>query len=578
MKVSRKWLKELVNLKVSEDELVRLLPLRTIGIKEVTSQYIELDMKGYNRADLLSLRGVAYEVEAITDSGVKFKEEDEYIWDGKKLPKIDIKVQDSNLAPLYCLAKIAGLKVGPSSKDWIKKLSDSGYRSINNIADVTNLVMIEYGQPLHAFDANEVKDEKIIVRTAKKGEELTTLDNKKRVLEESDLLITDQEKPLGIAGVMGGKNSEISDSTTTILLEAAIFDPKNLRKTATRLGLQSEASKRFYHGLTQKRLFQALSAAIKMYQDLGGKLTGLSIVGEYPEKQKQIDLSQKKVNSLIGVNIQGKDVESYLKKLHFDVTPDSTAQASLNDNSSWSVRPPYFRLDVEIEEDVIEEVARLYGYEKIPAKALAGEIPRAVDQSLFNLIHNIKNELVKIGLTEVQTYPYFSTKVLGALGFYKKDNLKHLVKVANPISAETEYLRQNLWPNLLEVVDRNLRQGFQDIAVFEVGKVYKEEKEPYEKYLVSVVLMNNTEYPIKELHSLLQIFSEQLGVKIHFGNQILEDRELFHPNRNYSLSVYGDKLNGKHIGMLVEIHPSVVNKFGIDKRVAMLELEITKLL
>lgn len=258
MRVSMSWLKELVDLKIPLKEMIRLLPLRTVGLKEASQDSFELDMKGYNRADLLSMRGVAYEIAAITNSEVSFKENLDYIWEKLQLPAVETEVKDANLAPVYCLAKIEGLKVDKSSPDWIKKLNDSGMRTVNNIADVTNLIMLEYGQPLHAFNSNTVKDGKIIVRKASQEERIVTLDNKTRNLEAADLLITDPEKALGIAGVMGGKNSEVSDSTTTILLEAAIFDPVNLRNTATRLGLQSEAGKRFQHGLTKKKTTSSL--------------------------------------------------------------------------------------------------------------------------------------------------------------------------------------------------------------------------------------------------------------------------------------------------------------------------------
>ena len=239
MKISIDWLKELVDLKAPIDEVIRLLPLRTIGTKEITHDFIELDMKGYNRADLLSMRGVAYEITAITDSKVTFSEpkENEYIWMGQNLPETPVKVGDQELSPLYCIAKITGLKVEPSSKKWVKKLIDSGIRTVNNIADVTNLVMLEYGQPSHAFDAAKVKGS-VGVRLAQKDERMTTLDGKIRNFTETDLLITDGDGPIGLAGVMGGKESEITDTTTEILLEVAIFDPKTIRKTANRLALR----------------------------------------------------------------------------------------------------------------------------------------------------------------------------------------------------------------------------------------------------------------------------------------------------------------------------------------------------
>ncbi len=554
MKVSIDWLKELVDLKISVKELAELLPLRTIATKEVTDEFIELDMKGYNRADLLSLRGVALEVAAITDSKLKLEEESEQELHknmrSHEIVSLDVKVENPFLCPIYCLVKIEGLKVEKSLPEVIKKLNSSGIRSVNNIADITNLVMLEYGQPLHAFDARAVKNEKILVRTAKKGERITTLDGKTRDLEEYDLLIADPQNNLGIAGVMGGMDSEITDSTTTILLEAAIFDPVSVRKTSRRLGLHSEASKRFIHGLTKQRLFQALSGAIKDYEKLGGKITAISMVGNYEREAKKITLRKEKVNSLIGVSTLSEEIEEYLKKLYFDV--------SAIDNKKWEVTPPFFRLDVEIEEDVIEEVARMYGYEKIPPKALEGELPKKIDQKLFNLIHNLKLELVKLGLTEVQTYSFFSTAVLENLEIDRNK----LVKIANPISSETEYLRDIIWPNLIEVISRNIKQGFDDIAIFEIGKVYshKEDGAPEEKYSLTFALMNGSDNPIQELYRLYQKLKNSLGVKlVHPPGEILR-AELFHPTR--------------FINNMGEVHPRVVNKFRIDSRIAVLEITL----
>src|SRR5579884_3774388 len=197
MKVSISWLKELVDINKPIDEVVKLINLKTIGTKEVTEDFIELDMKGHHRADLLSMRGVALEVGAITDSPLKF--EDNVPTLPADLPQVDIQIDDTNLFPFYSLVKIENLQVGPSPQEWAKKLEACGMRSVNNVADVTNLVMLEFGQPLHSFDAYQVKEEKIVVRTAHQGEEIETLDGKLRTLENSDLLITDPEKALGIA-------------------------------------------------------------------------------------------------------------------------------------------------------------------------------------------------------------------------------------------------------------------------------------------------------------------------------------------------------------------------------------------
>lgn len=566
MKVSISWLKELIKLDRSINGVIKLLPLRTVGIKEVTPDFFELDMKGYNRPDLLSMRGVALEISAFTDSKISFSEpeENEYLWAGKNLPKTDILVEDTKLCPTYCLAKIEGLKVDKSSSEWIKKLNDCGMRTVNNVADVTNLIMLEYGQPLHAFDADTVKNGKIIVRTATQGEKIVTLDNKTRNLERSDLLITDPGKVLGIAGVMGGKDSEVTDSTTIIFLEAAIFDPGNLRKTAARLNLPSEASKRFQHGLTQKRCLQAFSAAIKTYQDLGGTLTGISIVGKMEDTEKTITLRKSQMDSLIGVEIPEKDVENYLQKLNFQIL--RTQGDAL---CAWEVISPYYRLDIEIEADVIEEVARMYGYEKLPSKEPAGKIPEKIDQSLFELINNLKEALAKIGLDEVQTYSFYSTDVLTN---FKMDTGK-LIKIANPMSSETQFMRDRLWPNLLEAVAKNLK-SYDQVAIFEINRIYIKGPEFKEEYRLSLALSNNHPENIKQLYGLFEKVKKDLSLNINLENQEMNENEkkLFHPVRFWNLEKDGQK-----IGEIAEVHPRTVNGFGVEKRVAILEIAIEKI-
>lgn len=563
MKISIDWLKELVDLKVPIEEVIRLLPLRTIGIKEVTKDFFELDMKGYNRSDLLSMRGVALEVAAITDSEVSFEEPNpnNFTWTGKDLPEAQVKVENPDLSPLYCIAKISGLKVVPSNPECIKKLADSGIRTVNNIADITNLVMLEYGQPSHAFDADTIKDKTLIVRTAKEGETLTTLDGKTRNLLPSDLLITDPEKAVGLAGVMGGKNSEVTDATTEILLEVAIFDPKTIRKTANRLALPSEASTRFLHGLTKVKALQALDTLIRMYQSSGGKLEAISIVDNLEEKIKTIALTQAKMNSLIGIEIPSEEVESSLKKLGFSLASQGDALRV------WEVRVPYFRLDINIEEDLIEEVARMYGYEKIPPQELRGQLPEKIDQSLFDFIYNLKIKLVELGLTEVQTYSFYSTAVLNNLN---KDKSR-LVKIANPISSETEYLRDNVWPNLLEKTAENLKY-FKEVAIFEIGKAYQAKPELKEEYRLSMLISDNSNDPTPELY---QIFQETIShlpgerLQLHLEGET-EERKYFHPTRFAAL-----EKDGEQVGWLAEIHPRITNKFGVEQRMAVLEIVLS---
>lgn len=564
MKVSKEWLKELVNLTVSMDEVERILPLKTIGTKEITDKFIELDMKGYNRADLLSMRGVAYEIGAITNSQVSFTELDKFVWEQENYDQLKVEVEDLEACPTYCLVKIEGLKVAESPKGWKEKLESCGMRSINNIADITNLVMLEYGQPLHSFDAQNVANQEIIVRKAKEGEEIETLDSKKRILKMSDLVIADAEKALGIAGVMGGKNSEITEKTTEILLEAAIFDPLMLRETSQRLGLNSEASKRFYHGLTRKRLLQALDKAIKLYQEMGGKVVSISLIGDFEDVQKEIQLRVDKTNSLIGVQLEEKEIKNFLQRLNFKVSDD------------FLVTRPYFRLDIEIEEDLIEEVARMYGYEKIPAKTLPDHQMSKTDQKLFEFIAKLKQKLVEKGLVEIQSYSYFSTIVLDFLGF-NSTNINRLVKLSNPISSETEYLRTDLWPNLVKIGVDNLKRGVEDVAIFEVGKVYlpQEGNRPEERVRLGMLIADKSESEVIELYFVLKETLTNLGVEIEYKKDkpMSQAAFLFHPNK--SMFFYK---KGEIIGGISEIHPRITDKLGSNTKIGILEIDISSLL
>ena len=565
MKVSINWLKEFVDYNLSPAELADKLSLTSVGVKEQTEDFLELDLT-YNRGDLLSLRGVVREIAAVTDSKPLFSSSESS--DGllqKDLPKIRVEVQDEKLCPVYCVAKIEGLEVKPSSGEWVKRLNDCGVRSVNSVADVTNLIMLEYGQPMHAFDASKVKDETIVVRVANPSEKVVTLDGKNRDLEGTDLLIADSEKALGLAGVMGGKDSEVTETTETILLEAAIFDPVANRNTSKRHGIYSEATKRFQHGLTKTNLLQALAAAIKMYESLGGKLTAITLTGNLQDENKTVHLTQQKVNSLMGVNISSKQIESTLLKLGFKVDPSRSVPKGYT-LSAWEVTVPYWRLDINIEEDLIEEVARMYGYEKIEGTSLPGEKAIELDQSFYEFIYNLKVALKGTGLTEVETYSFYCSQVIENLQL----NPENLLRIANPISTETEYMRDNLWPNLLEVTAKNIRNGIKDIAIFELGKVYAPRKGdlPNEVYHLAIILYNGTPNPIQELYQIFQNLSSKIpGVKISENKE--GSNEYFHPTRYAAI-----EKNGQKIGEIAEIHPRFVNKFGVEQKIAVLEIEI----
>lgn len=558
MLVSLSWLKELVDYQLSADELANVLSLSSIGVKQQTEDYLELDLT-YNRGDLLSLRGIAYEVAAITNTPLKFlaSAPEDFIWVGKNLPQTPVGIEDERFATVQCVAKIENLKVAPSSPDWAKKLADSGMRPVNNIADVTNLIMLEFGQPLHSFDAAKVEDETIIVRTAKKEEALVTLDGKLRKLTGDDLVLADTKGPLDVAGIMGGKDSEVTASTTSILLSASIFNPIMVRRTSKRLGLYSEACKRFQHGLSKMRLLQALDEAIKMYQKLGGRLTAITLKGDFSQVNNRLNLSIKKTNDLLGIKLDEGTIEKCLKRLNFSVSKKAA--------DTLEVTPPYFRQDCNIEEDLIEEIARIYGYSRIENKPLEGETPKGLDQSLPEFIYKLRNACKEVGLTEVSSYSFYSSDVLDNVGYRNEK----LMKIANPISSETEFLRSHLWPNLLETAAKNLKKGYKDVAIFELGKVYypKEGGLPDENYALSILLVNQTDNPTEELSAILQ----KLDLDVSLGEKIGEGKDRFHPTRY----VYITK-NGQPVGKIGEVHPKVLNKFGVEQRVAVVEIALEK--
>lgn len=567
MKISINWIKELVKINKPMPDLIHEINMKTIGTKEITDKFIELDMKGYNRADLLSLRGAAYEFAALLESEVTFKEtsDSDFAWNNIDLPKLNVQIKDDQSCPFYALAKIEGLKVEPSDSETKEKLADSGQRSVNNLADITNLIMIEYGQPLHAFDASQVAEETIVVRKAKNNEEIKTLDAKLRKLTSGDLLITDPKKAIGIAGVMGGENTEVTRKTTTILLEAAIFEPTALRKTATRLGMQSEAGKRFYHGLTKKRLLQSLDAAIKQYQKIGGKLTALTIFDKFSDQKAEIKLRVSKTNSLIGLDFTEADIKALLTRLNFTLKTEKPRV--------FEVTRPYWRLDINIEEDLIEEVARIYGYDKIPSKALPGEAPKPIDQKSFELENNLKKLLMHQGMSEIQTYSFYSTNVLNALG-WDETSKKFLIKLENPMSKETEYMRMNIWPNLTESAVFN-NKSFDSVAIYEIGKTYAlKEGLPIEKNVLSLALINGTDNPILELIKIIYLTFESLEIPINFDDskQIGYTKHLFHPNKFKSITY-----KGKQVGGVAELHPQVADNFGAKNRIAVCEIDLEKI-
>ena len=410
-----------------------------------------------NRGDCLSHIGIAREYSALSRSEVKFKSYkiEEKACDSSASWRI--KILDKEHCNKYFGILINNIKIGPSP-DWLKnRLAKIGQSSINNVVDITNYIMFDLGQPLHAFDAKKLKGNQINVRDAKAGETITTIDGKVHKLEPEMLVIADSENPVAVAGVMGGFDSEIDENTTEILLEAAEFERKSIRKTSKDLKLVTDASYRFERGVDPDLVEVSGDKAAKMILDLaGGEIIGKvkDIAQEY--ENEWIAIPEQKINDLLGINISSDEIQNILKRLGFTIK-DNGCQA------------PTWRHDIAIWQDLAEEVARIFGFSKIkPNPVLKTEAP---EKGTYYIKEKIKDILTEAGFSEIYGYTFLSDKDLKAINLDSND----LLEIANPVQPENKYMRNSLLPGLLRAVAKN--PAFDPILAFEIGNVFTKEKE-----------------------------------------------------------------------------------------------------
>lgn len=450
MKVLKSWLKDFVKINLSDEELAEKLSLTVLPVEshqKIGAETVFDVEVSPNRSDCLSHFGIAREIAAITQEELKtssFK-----IEDGTE-NNFTVEVADQNLCPQYYGRMIRGVKIGPSSEPLAKRLAAINQKSVNNLVDITNYILFDLGQPLHAFDLKKISGGKIVVRLAK-GEEITTLDGVKRQLDDKMLAIGDAEKPVALAGIMGGKNSEVDDGTTDIILEAAEFEPKNIRQTAKRLGLTTESSYRFERGIDSGRIKQALDKATQMILDYcGGKVVQTICVGKKPQEVR-VPYEAKKITDLLGVDLAKTAMDNILKSLGCVI-------------SGQTVVAPTWRKDLNIWQDLAEEIGRLAGLEKI--KTLSLPAKEAPAKSEYYYLEYLKDILVNIGFDELENYIFLSENDLEIARLEKKN----LLEVANPIQQENKYLRNSLIAELLKGIAKNT--AFSSVAVFEIGRVF----------------------------------------------------------------------------------------------------------
>lgn len=513
-----------------------------------------------NRPDCFSIIGLARETAATFDKQftvpeVKFSENNENIKD-----TISVDVLDKDKCQRYCARMVKNVKIGPSPSWMQERLRACGVRPINNIVDITNYVLLEYGQPMHAFDLRDLADNKIIVRRAENGEVIKTLDEQDRTLTNDDLVIADGKKAVAIAGVMGGFNSEVKDDTTTVIFESATFDGASVRLTAQRVGLRTEASSRYEKGLDYNNTVPAVERACQLVEELccGENVGGMiDVIGNVTD-MKTLPFRPDKINAFLGTNISTEQMVKY-----FDALEIKT------DLNNMTVTPPSFRPDLEGEADIAEEVARFYGYDKIPVTLLSGEATCGKKTERQQAQDNIMEILTAHGMYEIYTYTFTSPSVFDKLNIPADSALRNTVKISNPLGEDTSIMRTTTISSMLDILSRNYNYRNPSAKLFEIGKVFiptDDGKLPNEPYKITMGMYgNNTDFfDIKGI-------CEELFAGLNIQNvkyTAVNDNPTFHPGRCAKITA-----GGKTLGIVGEIHPAVCRKYGLETSVYVSELD-----
>ncbi len=465
-----------------------------------------------------------------------------------------VEVLDTDLCPRYAARIIKNVKIEPSPVWMQNKLRACGVRAINNIVDITNYVMLEFGQPMHAFDLNYLEGNKIIVRRAEDGEVIRTLDDQERKLDNSMLVIADEEKAVAVAGVMGGENSEVTENTKTILFESANFLGTSVRLTAKKLGLRTEASGRFEKGLDVNNVVAALDRACQLISELGaGKVvSGIIDVNNSNQEPIALPLRPEKINEFLGTNISKEFMIDVFEKLAFTV-----------DGENMMVTAPSFRPDIESEADLAEEVARIYGYDKIEPTLLNGEATQGGKNEKQGIEDQVIHCLLGQGLSEVMTYSFTNPKVFDALNIPEDSELRNVVKITNPLGEENSIMRTTTLSGILEVLGRNYNRRAEQVRLFELGSIYLPkslpiQELPNEELKVTMGMYGNVDF--YDLKGVTEELLYTLGIQ-NYDVVSCTDNPSFHPGRTAALM-----MNGQEFGIIGEIHPTVLENYEMDTK------------
>ena len=526
-----------------------------------------------NRPDCLSMIGVAREISVVTGNPLRLPEVNvqEEMTDIHNLTSVTIK--DSDLCPRYAARVIRGIKIAPSPAWLQRRLETIGVGTINNIVDITNYVLMEYGHPLHAFDYHGLGENRIVVRRAESGETLKTIDAEERELTPDMLVIADAENPVALAGVMGGFDSEITDQTVDVLLESAYFHPPSIRKTSKALGMHTEASHRFERGADPEGVIPALNRAAQLIAEIAGGEICSGIVDAYPGKREAINikLRPERANFILGTELAPDAMCDILTRLGFTMS------------DTFEVTVPTFRPDVSQEIDLVEEIARVYGFDNIPTTLPRGDIPIPQVDPKENLRERVKTYLLQCGMMEAMNYAFYHPDVFDRIRLESTDPLRQAVQIANPLTEDQSIMRTTLLPSLLANAQRNRNHQINDVQFFECSKVFipnGTDEYPNEPERVAGIIAGNLGSgvygdPLRpadffDIKGVVEGMLDQCGISDYTITHT--DHPAFHPGRRAEI-----RIEDKSLCVFGEAHPEVLENYDLPHKAYLFELDFETL-
>lgn len=512
-----------------------------------------------NRSDCMSVTGLAREAAATFGREVRLYEPEVKPGHGDVNDHLKVQIFEPDKCYRYSGAVVENVRVKESPRWLRERLRASGVRPISNIVDITNYVMLEYGQPMHAFDLRYLEGNEVNVRNAKNGEKITTLDGVERELNDTMLVIADKNKPVAVAGVMGGEYSGIMDDTTTIVFESACFNGISVRRTAKVLGMRTEASSRYEKELDPGATMRALKRALELVQELdaGDVVNGVEDCFVKPKDEVKVKFDYKWINDFIGIDLSEEEQKKILEKIEFRFDDDGNI-----------IAPP-FRNDIEHIADISEEVARFYGYHNIPNRQLSGVANgKLTDSQKF--IKSINETLISCGCSEISTFSFISPKAYDRIRLAKDDAKRNSVVIMNPLGEDTSIMRTTILPSMLEVLARNYNHKNASASLYEIGTVYEPTqagKLPVEKQKAVIGLYGNA----ADYYTLKGIVEKLLYTlnTAEYDIVPVSDNPTFHPGRTSEFRI-GDQV----LATLGEVHPEAAENYGIDERVYIAEIDV----